>query len=67
MKLYSPEEIRLIVASRSEIEDTIGVALEVNTDKAFLEMKLIFRFWPQYKTYVAFPATIEPGLCISCP
>ncbi len=63
MKLYSPEEIRLIVASRAEINDTIGVALDIDTDKAFLEIKIIFRFWPQYKTYVALPATIEPGHC----
>lgn len=63
MHLYSAEEIKLIVSSRAPIEDMIGIALDADSGNEYLEIKLIFRFWPQFKTYIAYPATIEPEDC----
>ena len=59
MLFYSAEEIRLIVASRAPVDDTIAIAVDVDTDNEMLELKLIFRFWPKYKTYIAYPVSLN--------
>ena len=59
MVYYSAEEIKRIVASRAPIEDTVAVAVDVDTDREKLEIKLIFRFWPKYKTYIAYPVSLD--------
>lgn len=60
MLFYSVEEIKLIVASRAPVDDTIAIAVDVDTDNEMLELKLIFRFWPKYKTYIAYPVSLIP-------
>jgi hypothetical protein len=59
MKFYSVDEIRAIVSSRAPTDDTIAVEVEAETETECIKLKLLFEFWPQYRTYIALPIVYE--------
>lgn len=65
MKQYSVSDIRKLVASREETKDLVVMAIEVETDQVHFKVTLLFRFWAQYRTYLAIPVDVDGEMLCS--
>lgn len=65
MKEYGVADIRALVATRKETTDLVVLALEIETDTVHFLVTLLFRFWPQYKTYIAVPVDVSGDMVCS--
>jgi hypothetical protein len=61
MPSYTPEEVKKFVARRTSNDDAPNLALgfEIETKVVHFEIIIAFQFWPQFRTFVAYPMVIE--------
>lgn len=62
---YTIEEVQRTVARRIPNDDTPNLALmfEVETHDVHFEIIVAFEFWPQFRTFVAYPMIMESEGC----
>ena len=65
MEVYSVSDIRKLVDSRKETKDLVVKTLEVETDQVHFRITLLFRFWAQYRTYLAIPVAVDGDMLCS--